>query len=38
MHIIYVIIQHDCDKIKDYPHVNHQIKKYFYFQYIKICL
>jgi hypothetical protein len=23
MHIIYVINQHHCDKIKDYPHVNH---------------
>jgi hypothetical protein len=38
MHIIYVINQHHCDKIKDYPHVDHQIKKYFYFQYIKTCL
>ncbi len=38
MHIIYVINQHHCDKIKDYPHVDHQIKKYFYSQYIKSCL
>jgi hypothetical protein len=23
LHIRYVINQHHCDKIKDYPHVNH---------------
>jgi len=38
MHIKFVINQHHCDKIKDYPHVDHEIKKHFYFQYIKTCL
>jgi hypothetical protein len=38
MHIKYVISQHHCDKFKDYPHVDHEIKKHFYFQYIKTCL
>jgi len=26
MHIKYVINQHHCDNIKDYPHVDHYIK------------
>ncbi len=29
MHIRCVINQNHCDKIKDYPHVDHYIKKYF---------
>jgi len=38
MHIKYVISQHHCDKTKDYPHVDHWIKKHLYFQYTKTCL
>jgi hypothetical protein len=38
MYIRRVINQYHCDKIKEYPHVDHQIKKHFYFQYIKTCL
>jgi hypothetical protein len=38
MHIKYVVNQHHCDKIKDYFHFDHEIKKHFYFQYIKTCL
>jgi len=34
----YVINQHNYYTIKDYPHVDHQIKIYVYFQYIKTCL
>jgi hypothetical protein len=36
MNIRHAINQHHCDKIKDSPHVDHQIKKHFYFQHIKI--
>jgi hypothetical protein len=38
MHNEYVINQHHCDKNKDYPHVDHFLKKELYFQYIKTCL
>jgi len=27
MHIKYVMYQHHCDKIKDYPHVDNFFKK-----------
>ncbi len=38
MHIRYVINQHHCDKIKDFLHVDHEMKKLFYFPYIKTYL
>jgi hypothetical protein len=30
-----VVFQYYNNKMKDYPHINHWIKQYFYFQYIK---
>jgi hypothetical protein len=38
MHIKYMINQHHCHKIKDYHHVDRQIKEHFNFQYIETCL
>jgi len=38
MYIRYVINQYHYDKIKKYLHVDRQIIKHLYFQYIKTCL
>jgi hypothetical protein len=36
MYIKYVINQYHGDRIKDYPHVDHEIQKHFHFQYIQL--
>jgi hypothetical protein len=36
MYIKHVINQYHGDRIKDYPHVDHEIQKHFHFQYIQL--